>query len=292
MHRLQLVRTSLLVAAVTVVTAWACGGGSSGSGSPTQPTPRPSAFTLTVQILGITQVAAPAGFQTTSTPPVQKQVQTRVTVTETGGVVGGIFNEMLFEFMTKSGSKPYSKRYSSADIVAVKGSNKVPAGGTFVFDTTLDFTNTSGDVVNNLRTSGTITGDDSQKATPTTDNAVAPPTPCLPSPTALCAQGGRFKIEAQWRNMMLQTGVGTPRSDTDEGGMFWFFSPNTYDLTVKVLNHCSDTQRFWMFAGATTNVEYTITVTDTSTGATKKYVNPMGQPMPALTDPDAFATCP
>ena len=34
---------------------------------------------------------------------------------------------------------------------------------------------------------------------------------------------------------------------------------------------------FWVFYGALSNVEYTITVTDTLTGRTKTYFNPQGQ---------------
>lgn len=35
--------------------------------------------------------------------------------------------------------------------------------------------------------------------------------------------------------------------------------------------------RFWVFAGALTDLEYTITVTDTTTGATRSYANPAGR---------------
>jgi hypothetical protein len=34
--------------------------------------------------------------------------------------------------------------------------------------------------------------------------------------------------------------------------------------------------RFWFFSGALSNVEYTITVTDTVTGAVRTYFNPSG----------------
>jgi len=35
--------------------------------------------------------------------------------------------------------------------------------------------------------------------------------------------------------------------------------------------------KFWLFYGALSNVEYTLTVTDTQTGAVKTYKNPSGQ---------------
>lgn len=59
----------------------------------------------------------------------------------------------------------------------------------------------------------------------------------------------------------------------------------------KVLNACSLNQRYWLFAAATTDVEYTITVTDAKTNTTKTYFHGAGTPAPAITDTGAFATC-
>jgi len=39
-------------------------------------------------------------------------------------------------------------------------------------------------------------------------------------------------------------------------------------------------------------VEYTLTVTDTRTGQTARYENPLGRSAPAVTDTQAFASCP
>ena len=49
---------------------------------------------------------------------------------------------------------------------------------------------------------------------------------------------------------------------------------------------------FWVFAAATTNVEYTITVTDTQEQQVKTYFNPLGTPAQPIQDTAAFATCP
>ncbi|HVS65469.1 MAG TPA: hypothetical protein VMT85_18420 [Thermoanaerobaculia bacterium] len=46
-----------------------------------------------------------------------------------------------------------------------------------------------------------------------------------------------------------------------------------------------------MFSAATSNVEYTLTITDTRTGGTREYFNPLGRQAPAITDTGAFATC-
>ncbi|MEE8526550.1 MAG: hypothetical protein V3T72_21655, partial [Thermoanaerobaculia bacterium] len=62
---------------------------------------------------------------------------------------------------------------------------------------------------------------------------------------------------------------------------------------VKMVDACnSQFNSFWVFAAATTNVEYTLTVTDSDTGVVKTYFNPLGNAAPAITDTEAFATCP
>ena len=45
--------------------------------------------------------------------------------------------------------------------------------------------------------------------------------------------------------------------------------------------------RFWVFSGALSDVEYTITVTDGLTGAVKTYQNPSGS-LSSLADTSAF----
>jgi hypothetical protein len=45
--------------------------------------------------------------------------------------------------------------------------------------------------------------------------------------------------------------------------------------------------RFWVFYGALSDVEYTINVTDTETGAGRAYFNPSGQ-LASVADTAAF----
>jgi len=56
---------------------------------------------------------------------------------------------------------------------------------------------------------------------------------------------------------------------------------------VKVLDGRPINGTFWVFSGALSNVEYTITVTDTTTGAVKTYFNPSGQ-LASVADTSAF----
>jgi hypothetical protein len=112
--------------------------------------------------------------------------------------------------------------------------------------------------------------------------------------TTLCLNT-RFAVRAQWRTNPTP---GTPPDGNasvvgagPDSGIFWFFGPNNWEIMVKVLNGCGLNNRYWVFSAATTNVFYRMEVTDVK-GATKIYFNYPGPPAPAVTDTDAFATCP
>jgi len=101
-----------------------------------------------------------------------------------------------------------------------------------------------------------------------------------PSPNALClGAGGRFRIEVSFRNQHAggATGVGTSLPGTADSGFFWFFDPALYELAVKVLDGTAVNGHSWLFYGALSDVEYTLTVTDSLTGTQKSYHNPPGQ---------------
>ena len=117
--------------------------------------------------------------------------------------------------------------------------------------------------------------------------------PCEASDTVVCLQNGRFRVRVDWRNAQNQTGDGTlVTSGSDDSALFWFFEEDNWEFLVKVLDACFIADRYWVFAAATTNVEYTLRVTDTQTGATRLYENPLGVSSDAITDTNAFATCP
>jgi len=104
--------------------------------------------------------------------------------------------------------------------------------------------------------------------------------------------GDRFSVEVGWRNFEGDTGSGQLVFRSDDSAVFWFFAEANWELMVKVIDGCAFNQRYWVFAAATTNVEYTVTVTDTATGAVRVYQNPLGTAAAAVNDTDAFATCP
>jgi predicted esterase len=114
-----------------------------------------------------------------------------------------------------------------------------------------------------------------------------PAPPCLPAPTALCLQGGRFRVEARWDNGS-GSGGGQGIELTDESGTFWFFSAANLELDVKVLDGCPVNGHAWVFVAGLTDVGVTVTVTDTASGAVVEYRNPRGTPFAPVQDTAAF----
>ena len=116
---------------------------------------------------------------------------------------------------------------------------------------------------------------------------------CIPSDVDLCLNDDRFLVEVEWRDPAGNRGSGrVVPVDSRDSGLLWFFSENNWEMLVKVLDGCRVNDRYWVFAAATTDVEYTLRVTDLDSGEVQEYVNPLGTASPAITDTSAFATCP
>lgn len=123
------------------------------------------------------------------------------------------------------------------------------------------------------------------------------PTPasCLGDATTLClGDGGRFKVQVAFASS-TQTGLGNAVAvpSAPESGLFYFFNSGNIEMLVKVLNACGPPfNRYWVFFAATTNVQFTLTVTDTQSGKVKVYFNVLNQAAAPIQDTNAFATCP
>ncbi len=96
---------------------------------------------------------------------------------------------------------------------------------------------------------------------------------------------------ATWLTPAGQAGGGHAVALTADTGYFWFFANTNVEVVVKVLDGCALSNTFWVFAGGLTNVQTTIQVTDTATGATKTYINPQSTAFSPVQDTNAFATC-
>lgn len=117
--------------------------------------------------------------------------------------------------------------------------------------------------------------------------------PCVVDANTLCLNGGRFKVQTAWRVPAQGTcGSGHAVSISSDTGYFWFFAASNLELVVKVLNGCGLGGKYWVFAGGLTDVEVTLTVTDTTTQAVRVYRNAAGTAFLPIQDTSAFSTCP
>jgi hypothetical protein len=131
----------------------------------------------------------------------------------------------------------------------------------------------------------------------TVNVVAAPPEPCVPSPTVLCLNSDRFQVEMTWRSRAedpLVAAKAVPLDFAPSSGLFYFVGAENIEMLIKVLNACVPVlgNKYWVFFSATTNVEFHLTVTDTSTGDQKFYSNSLNHAASPIQDTNAFETCP
>jgi hypothetical protein len=114
---------------------------------------------------------------------------------------------------------------------------------------------------------------------------------CVADDHTLCLNDERFRVRMEWATGTGDRGPATLVPLTDDTGYAWFFNPANVEAVIKVLDACGLADRFWTFAGGLTNVEVNVEVTDTSTGAFRRYQNPQQTPFQPIQDTAAFATC-
>ncbi|MCP4546541.1 MAG: hypothetical protein GY835_08770 [bacterium] len=116
--------------------------------------------------------------------------------------------------------------------------------------------------------------------------------PCNDTAQNLCLNEGRFGVAVDWYDFHGNSGVGRALEyRAADSGIFWFFNDDNWEMLVKVLDGCAINGHYWVFSAATTNVGYTLYVSDTLTGVRLQYTNPLGVSSPAITDTFAFDTC-
>ena len=120
---------------------------------------------------------------------------------------------------------------------------------------------------------------------------IGPGQQCTPGSTTTCLVNNRFSVRVDYNT---GSGQQTMRAIqyTPNTGLFWFTGNDNIEILLKMIDACSFNSRFWVFVGGTTNVEVTVTVTDTQNGTVKTYRNPLGTSFGTITDTGAFATCP
>ena len=114
---------------------------------------------------------------------------------------------------------------------------------------------------------------------------------CVADDESLCLSDGRFRAATAWKKTDGSSGSGQAVPITGDTGYFWFFDAANIEVVAKVLDACGVNGRFWVFLGGLTNLEVTLTVTDTRTGASRTYASASGAPFPPVQDTAALP-CP
>jgi hypothetical protein len=116
---------------------------------------------------------------------------------------------------------------------------------------------------------------------------------CADTETDLCLNGGRFRVYGSFRvPAQDREGPAHALHVTEDSGLFWFFVRDNLELFVKVLDGCSLSSHYWVFAAGLTNVEVRLIVVDTQTGEQREYFNNAGTAFAPVQDTSAFGTCP
>lgn len=131
---------------------------------------------------------------------------------------------------------------------------------------------------------------DSDSVSVTVASSTAPPA-CTADATTLCLYGGRFKVQASYRDYANNTGTAKAVTLTTDSGYFWFFTSANVELVAKVVSFCSGSGgNYGLYVSGLTDVSVTFTVTDTKTSTTRSYPNALGNRF--CTIGDGWNVCP
>ena len=120
--------------------------------------------------------------------------------------------------------------------------------------------------------------------------AAAFPGFCQADAETLCLRDSRFEVKLWWRTADGERGRGQAvDAGAKDSGLLHFFDPENWEALFKVLDGCSINGRMWVLAASTTDLGYSIRVTDTLTREWQRYWNEPGQPAPAIVDVKAFS---
>ena len=117
---------------------------------------------------------------------------------------------------------------------------------------------------------------------------------CHPGPTTHCLSDNRFQVDVEWEKPNGQTGRGQasqppflPRAgQAGEAGLFYFSAPGkpeSLELLLEMLDRCLENGSD-VSATGTTDLGLEVTVTDTESGLSIEFSNPVGTKFTPLQD--------
>ena len=114
-----------------------------------------------------------------------------------------------------------------------------------------------------------------------------------------CAKGGmiclnqdRFRFEVTWATPDGTSGIARGMRWSPDSGYFWFLDRDDVEVVFKVLDGCAVNGHYWLYGAGLTDAEVEVRVTDSRSGETRTYFNPLGAAFQPILDTSAFAGCP
>jgi len=113
---------------------------------------------------------------------------------------------------------------------------------------------------------------------------------CAVNENTVCLHDARYEVRVTWLAENGRSGAARAAGGTaaENSALFWFFDPDNWEVLIKVLDGCALNDHVWVYGASTTDLGYSIRVTDTATGLEREYRNEPGVPASAITDATAF----
>ncbi len=198
--------------------------------------------------------------------------------------------------------------YSTLDGSATDGEDYLAASGTLawadgegglkeftvpILDDDLEEGNETVLLVLSNPTGGAVLDGDDAQGTLTILDSDGSTEECVSDPSTACLGNNQFQVRVVWRTREGNSGQGSVSPLSDRTSLFYFFQQENVELIVKVLDGCGvpGLNSYWVFTAGLTNVDYTLTVTDTRTGVVKEYTNLLGEKAQPVQDVLTFRSC-
>ncbi len=259
----------------------------------------PGSFTVTVSSPNCSGQVFTNGGSTGGTAGVVEFGAATYSVVDTGGQAtitvnrtGGSSGEVMVDYATSNGTATAPGDYTAAS-------------GTFTwadgdadpqtFTVSVNDGNSSGEESVNLTLSSPTGGAELGLSAATLNIVDDQSLICVEDANTLClGADDRFRAVINYRTADGNVGPGqTFPIESRDSGLFFFFGAENIEMLLKVLDACElpGFNSFFVFFAATTDVEFTLTITDTQTGIVNTYANALGNPAAPVLDTQAFQTC-
>ena len=99
---------------------------------------------------------------------------------------------------------------------------------------------------------------------------------CKSDENTLCLSNNRFEITVDWIDFQSNQRIAPATKITDQSGRFGFNVTGNVEFLINIYNGESVNGFNWVYFSALSDVEYSVTITDTINNETKQYNNLQG----------------